>query len=375
MKNEYSVEVLRIINEAMLPYYDQIAQVAYYKTYKFANGCNMSELVYNNLLNEICNKKYTHQSVSEGDIMLAVCSLNGTDGLVFGINGIFYKKDMLSKPVYVEYANCKDISFFQGLENDKNFSTGIVKQMLCAIDEAVQIGTLRERSSIANLKNKFKSGNDYFAEGKEELDVINECIMSFYDADYSARYQRLGLFKFSEKKNLNKDWYEHSSRVERLIGLHNRKGSFDDIKYSMISETIKHALNSKYFFMKDFNEQYICLDKRKVKAKTLQMMSNYKKSLEYGFMRDTPEDYFVAFVDLSDGACKEGIVFKTSSMLIKYQKIAYAHHMSGFGFANIFFESADCYVGFGTSDIGQKIDPRKLNYVLDKIHKITEGKY
>lgn len=35
MKNKYSAGVLKIIYEAVLPYCDQITQVAYYKKYKF----------------------------------------------------------------------------------------------------------------------------------------------------------------------------------------------------------------------------------------------------------------------------------------------------------------------------------------------------
>ncbi len=359
MNVKYSDETLKLIVQTSLTACERISQVNYVKPYKLSLGEEVPVKLYNNLLYTIGCGKYIYPSLERGEIIAAVCTSNGKQGLVFSLRGIYYRKDsVFCESSYTKYEDCKRISSIPELDSDEKFSKKELEEMFKMFCHIFQIASLDGQQKCLNFCKKVRNSKDYFGEDRERIDQINDCIQSFWDADYRGRYNKLGLFNFIGKRKITREWREHKQKIDSLIEAKNRKGELNEKKIVIIREVILYSLEIKYFLEKSFDKQYIYTESEDIRQKVLESGIEYwQKEIKYVDSKD-----LVALIDLSVGDCSDAILFKVNEVLIRL----------GGNYRNVYYELKGCYLGFSKVQFNKKFDFHKLNYVLDKIHRITE---
>lgn len=367
MNQKYSDETVSLIVKIVLEYSDKISQVDYCKTYKIGLGEEITIDFYNNVRYVIGSGKYIFQPLEKGEIIAAVCTENGKAGMVFSLEGIYYRKSgMFCESSFTKYDKCVDIKSIPGLCEDEKFSKKDLEEMFCTFCKIFEISSQKEAQIAQEFRSKIEYSKDYFAERDEEIDNTNDCIQFFYDADYYGRYNKLGSFSFKEKKNLKREWDSRRAEMISMMESMNKRGSFNTHKDAEIREAILYALEKKYFLGKTFEECFIyCESSEEIRQKALAMFSGY--DLHQLNIKYADADELIALVDLSGGDGLKGILFEKHEVLVKYAS-------SPVGIIReIFYDGQDCYLHFSKMEITDKFDPRRFNYVLDKIHQITEG--
>lgn len=367
MSKEISYELQKTLVEAIVAYSERISQTDDCKAYMLGLGEEVPVELYNNLLYTIGIDKYHYSSLKKGEMISAVCTANGKEGLVFSYSGIYYKKDRFSESSYTEYEKCRTVHSVSGLSRDERFSQHELDEMFSAFRRIYELSAMNEQGACEKFVQMLKNNPNYFFEGREQIDKINAAIQTYVDADYMGRRRKIGLFGFKEKKKLDQEMEKHAFEIKDLVERRNGVGQIDGERKAIIKGTILYALDRKFFLDKSFDESRIyCDSAEEIREKALAVFSGCR-DLTRRMITYLDEDEAIAFVDLSEGARKKGLLFETSCL----QSMG----CGGLYEREHYYNAGNCYLYFSKEDITPMFNPCKLNYVLDKIHKITEGKY
>ncbi len=365
MPAKYSDEITELLVKTVLAFCNEISQVNYCKAYKIGFREEVTIDLYNNVLYKIGSGKFIYPSLKEDEILVAVVTRKGTEGMVFSLNGIYYRaSSMLSDSIFVEYEKCNSISAFRGLNEDEKFSKKELNDMFNTFKKIFEYSRLNVEIEKKNLRDKISSKGDYsyFEEDKEKIDAISDVICSFWDAEYYKKERALPFWKIAEKRKIRKEAELHRLKMDGMIERRNKSGNIDAKKRGLIEEIIIFALKEGYFLSEDFDRKNICMNRNYIKNEVLELFKDdnvYKEHTTY-----TDDDEFIAFIDLSNGEYKEGIVFLCERIWIK----------QGNRIRERYYKLQHCYYEFYSTEIEGLFNPYKLNHVLDKIHKITEEK-
>lgn len=130
---KYSQYEMKQIFDIILAYCDKISQVSYCKAYKFALGEKVPIKLLNNVLSKIGQGKYVYPSLEKEQILVIVSEESGKVGMVFALNGVYYKAGAFRNTEYRNYEECHSVNSFYNLSMDSKFSCELLDEMFFKI--------------------------------------------------------------------------------------------------------------------------------------------------------------------------------------------------------------------------------------------------
>lgn len=376
MGMKYDDDIVKLIVMAVFAARDQIAKTDYYKVMDLTQTkVTKEELArQKNMIRKIGGVYDYDSKLEEGEGLVAVlCTDFGDEGIIFSERGIYYRCKK-SEPVFTKYEYCRKVSSVKGLENDENFSQKELTWLFDNLAKARKIIISRKESEqdalhkeLVDFRKKIEQNPDFFGWGDEDIDRINNCIQTLGDSGFKEQQSRKkSPFRVLEKLKEPKIWKQYQRELNDLTAT--RQRLYADRKRTdrknkgaaFAGEVIRYALEQKFFLSQSFDDSYIYTERYEIINKASKLLLGNKQwhsRVEYWHS----DDSLVALVDLTEGNLSEGIIFWNDELL--FQKEDYSYQF-------VFYPN---YVRFSKSDISNNFDPRKLNYVIDKAYRISNG--
>lgn len=397
VSKQYTKETQGFIIKTVMEFCDQISQENCCKAYKLGLGEKVTLDLWNNIFNTIgCGDDIP--SLREQDVIVAVCTSDGKEGMVFSLTGIYYRKNSISS--YTKYHKCHSIYSIVGLNSDQKFLKEKIKEMFRIFCKIFELSELKIGKLCENLCEKMRGNPEFFRMDNTVIDEISNCILSVNDFELETRERRRELkrkkFNFlnSELKKINEEDHYLSEKKKSMIKQRNVKGSIDVEKEAIMKEIILYSLEIGYFLDQSFDKNCIYSisdDKNRfysisgnlgmeLKNKALGILLNAGCDFDnilYNKISNCDSDEFIAVVDLSEGKCSQGMLFQNDKMYIldHRDRFIYNENKAVCYGGDVFYDYEDCYFSFDRDDLNQKFNPYRLNHVLDKLHRITEVKH
>lgn len=198
-------------------------------------------------------------------------------------------------------------------------------------------------------------------ETDSKLNKINDLMMKLED----NRRKRFNQLFGKINPLLSIEWNITYDLLNKLIEKRNEEKFFQDS--GIVRNIIFDAIENKLFFDKNIsNSRIITSYSNEVKDKLIRMLkfNTSRTSLPYdndyvSNVEQASDSDFVAFIDLSENELLCGVVFFIDEAIVAWNNYNISH-------VNLLLGQ---YFNYGNENLGWKIYPRKLNYVLDYIYK------